>query len=170
MSPVARVPAGGGNVGVAYRFFRGVLAEGSEELGTGWIESVINTLGGLLSIVEITADVHDNVFRIFESINNTGVGLSQSDLLRNYVFMLLPTSGEVVYQQLWLPMQRQLGPKNLELLVWLDLVVRGNSRAKQTDIYRDQQRRLEPLMRRGEGPPAGDRRARRPGAAFAAHP
>ena len=53
---------------------------------------------------EITAERGDNVYRIFESINNTGVGLSQSDLLRNYVFMLLPGRGERVYEQLWLPM------------------------------------------------------------------
>ncbi|MFB6894064.1 DUF262 domain-containing protein [Kitasatospora sp. NPDC056327] len=138
--------AGGeGNIGAAYRFFRGVYTEGSRQHGPEWTDAVMTALGALLSIVEITADAQDNVFRIFESINNTGVGLSQSDLLRNYVFMLLPTRGERVYQQLWLPMQQQLGPKNLELLVWLDLVVRGNSRAKQTDIYREQQRRLQPL-------------------------
>ncbi|MFJ9953671.1 DUF1524 domain-containing protein [Kitasatospora sp. NPDC091207] len=133
------------DIGAAYRFFRGVYTEGSQQHGSDWTEAVVTTLGGLLSIVEITADAQDNVFRIFESINNTGVGLSRSDLLRNYVFMLLPTRGERVYQQQWLPMQQQLGPKNLELLVWLDLVVRGNSRAKQTDIYGEQQRRLQPL-------------------------
>lgn len=102
-------------------------------------------LGNLLSIVAITAAEGDNVYRIFESINNTGVGLSQSDLLRNYLFMCLKTRGESVYRNLWLPMQELLGPGNLELLVWLDLVVAGNSRAKQSDIYRDQKKRLEPL-------------------------
>ncbi|MGY5129377.1 hypothetical protein [Streptomyces nigrescens] len=50
-----------------------------------------------------------------------------------------------MYEQLWLPMQQQLGPKNLGLLVWLDLVVRGESKTKQTDTYRVQQQRLEPL-------------------------
>ena len=136
---------GGDNVGAAYRFFRGVLAQGAEEGDESWAEAVENALKDLLSIVEITAESGDNVYRIFESINNTGVGLSQSDLLRNYVFMLLPKRGERVYQELWLPMQQQLGPKNLELLVWLDLVVRGQSKAKQRDVYRGQQKRLEPL-------------------------
>ena len=58
----------------------------------------------LLSIVEITADSEDNVYRIFESLNNTGLSLSQADLLRNYVFMLLPTNGEQVYRKTWLLM------------------------------------------------------------------
>ncbi|WP_329367636.1 DUF262 domain-containing protein [Streptomyces sp. NBC_00669] len=138
--------AGGpGNVGAAYRFFLSALTEGEESGGEEWTDTVEFVLSGLLSIVEITAAEGDNVYRIFESINNTGVGLSQSDLLRNYLFMCLPTRGERVYRNRWLPMQELLGPDNLELLVWLDLVVAGNSRAKQSDIYRDQKRRLEPI-------------------------
>lgn len=143
----SRADAGGSdNIGAAYRFFLGALAEGQETAGDDrWITTVETVLMDLLSIVEITAESGDNVYRIFESINNTGVGLSQSDLLRNYVFMLLPKRGERVYQELWLPMQQSLGPKNLELLVWLDLVVRGHHKTKQSEIYREQQKRLQPL-------------------------
>ncbi|MET8217861.1 GmrSD restriction endonuclease domain-containing protein [Streptomyces hirsutus] len=143
----SRAEAGGGdNIGAAYRFFLGALAEGQEAAeDERWIATVETVLMDLLSIVEITAESGDNVYRIFESINNTGVGLSQSDLLRNYVFMLLPKRGERVYQELWLPMQQSLGPKNLELLVWLDLIVRGNAKAKQSEIYREQQKRLQSL-------------------------
>ncbi|MER7664565.1 DUF262 domain-containing protein [Streptomyces sp. NPDC096193] len=142
----SRADAGGSdNIGAAYRFFRGVLAEGHEAGDAQWTATVETALKDLLSIVEITAEPGDNVYRIFESINNTGVGLSQSDLLRNYVFMLLPKRGERIYQELWLPMQQSLGPKNLELLVWLDLVVRGHYKTKQSEIYREQQKRLQPL-------------------------
>lgn len=143
----SRAEAGGSdNIGASYRFFRGALAEGREAAGEErWLGAVETVLKDLLSIVEITAESGDNVYRIFESINNTGVGLSQSDLLRNYVFMLLPKRGERVYQELWLPMQQSLGPKNLELLVWLDLIVRGHYKTKQSEIYREQQKRLQPL-------------------------
>lgn len=142
----SRADAGGGdNIGAAYRFFRGALAEGHEAGDERWATAVETVLKDLLSIVEITAETGDNVYRIFESINNTGVGLSQSDLLRNYVFMLLPKRGERIYQELWLPMQQSLGPRNLELLVWLDLVVRGHYKTKQSEIYREQQKRLQPL-------------------------
>ncbi|WP_432026181.1 GmrSD restriction endonuclease domain-containing protein [Streptomyces sp. 1222.5] len=142
----SRADAGGGdNIGAAYRFFRGALAQDHEAGDERWASTVETVLKDLLSIVEITAEPGDNVYRIFESINNTGVGLSQSDLLRNYVFMLLPKRGERIYQELWLPMQQSLGPKNLELLVWLDLVVRGHYKTKQSEIYREQQKRLQPL-------------------------
>ncbi|MFD3334412.1 DUF262 domain-containing protein [Streptomyces sp. NPDC058700] len=138
--------AGGpGNIGGAYRFFLAALTEGEETAGEAWVRAVESVLRDFLSIVSITAAEGDNVYRIFESINNTGVGLSQSDLLRNYLFMYLPRRGEAVYRNLWLPMQESLGPARLELLVWLDLVVGGDNRAKQSDIYRDQKRRLEPL-------------------------
>jgi alkylated DNA nucleotide flippase Atl1 len=150
-----RRAGGGDTIGAAYRYFLGVLAQGPDggpesgqpdsELSSGWPRPVETVLKDLLSLVEITAQQGDNVYRIFESINNTGVGLSQSDLLRNYVFMLLPQQGERVYQELWLPMQQELGPDNLELLVWLDMVVRGHNRVKQSDIYRAQQDRLHPL-------------------------
>ncbi|WP_328492575.1 DUF262 domain-containing HNH endonuclease family protein [Streptomyces sp. NBC_00414] len=142
----SRAEAGGSdNVGAAYRFFLGALAEGHESGDERWAATVETVLKDLLSIVEITAEPGDNVYRIFESINNTGVGLSQSDLLRNHVFMLLPKRGERIYEELWLPMQQSLGPKNLELLVWLDLVVRGHYKTKQSEIYREQQKRLQPL-------------------------
>lgn len=148
----SRADAGGSdNVGAAYRFFRGVLAQSQQADDARWAATVETVLKDLLSIVEITAEPGDNVYRIFESINNTGVGLSQSDLLRNYVFMMLPKRGERIYQELWLPMQQSLGPKGLELLVWLDLVVRGHSKTKQSEIYREQQKRLQPL--------AGDEKA-----------
>ncbi|MFI1814393.1 DUF262 domain-containing protein [Streptomyces sp. NPDC020422] len=136
---------GAGNIGGAYRFFLAALTEGEERAAEEWTAAVESVLRDFLSIVSITAAEGDNVYRIFESINNTGVGLSQSDLLRNYLFMCLPKRGETVYRTLWLPMQELLGPARLELLVWLDLVVDGDNRAKQSDIYRDQKRRLEPI-------------------------
>jgi hypothetical protein len=70
--------------------------------------------------------------------------LTQGDLLRNYLFMRLPTRGEAVYQALWLPLQELLTSSELEQLFWLDLVQR-DPRVKQTDIYTAQQARLDKL-------------------------
>jgi alkylated DNA nucleotide flippase Atl1 len=134
-----------GAVADAYGFFRTVLSSlGSSEddPDPGQIES---TVRAGLSVVEITAEHSDNVYRIFESLNNTGLELSQADLLRNYVFMRLPSRGEDVYRDIWLPMQARLPGPDLELLVWLDLVIRGNDRVKQNEIYRAQQERLGKL-------------------------
>ena len=133
-----------GAVAEAYQFFRTVLTSVDDPDDDQDIARIEQTIRAGLSIVEITAERSDNVYRIFESLNNTGLQLSQADLLRNYLFMRLPSRGEDVYRDVWLPMQNRLGA-DLELLVWLDLVIRGNDRVKQSDIYRAQQERLEKL-------------------------
>jgi uncharacterized protein with ParB-like and HNH nuclease domain len=131
-----------GSVADAYRFFRTALVAADDPDDDEDIARIEDTIRSGLSIVEITAERGDNVYRIFESLNNTGLQLSQADLLRNYLFMRLPHRGEDVYNQVWLPMQDRLSARELELLVWLDLVIRGDERVKQTEIYRAQQERL----------------------------
>ncbi|MEU8802274.1 DUF262 domain-containing protein [Spirillospora sp. NPDC048819] len=142
--------AGGSDgIGAAYRFFKQALIDYDPDGDVAALKRLETVVRGRLSVVEITAEQGDNVYRIFESLNNTGVKLSQTDLLRNYVFMLLPTIGERVYTKIWLPMQEELGAANLELLAWLDLVIRGDYRAKQSEVYRAQQRRLGEIVQRG---------------------
>ena len=144
-------PQAGGpdRVGAAYRHFRSQLVrvdDPEDPLDVGRIEDAV--IRGL-SLVSVTAQPGDNAYRIFESLNNTGLALKQGDLLRNYLFMRLPTRGEIVYSGVWLPLQQALNPDDLELLFWLDLV-RNNSRVKQTEIYEQQQRRLERLTAEAE--------------------
>ncbi|BAS07724.1 conserved hypothetical protein [Arthrobacter sp. Hiyo4] len=92
----------------------------------------------------VTAEPSDNAHRIFESLNNTGLRLTQSDLLKNYLFMRLGNRAETIYDNVWLPLERKLDSENLELLFWLDLAQR-DERAKQADTYVGQQQRLEKL-------------------------
>jgi hypothetical protein len=136
------------NVGFAYNYFSRMVADYDEKQ----LMRMEETIGHRLTLVEIVAESGDNVYRIFESLNNTGKGLSQTDLLRNYVFMLLPKSGEEVYDDVWLPMQEELGPERLETLAWLDLVLRGDDRAKQSEVYHGQKERLEQAAREGGEP------------------
>ncbi|OGU35003.1 MAG: hypothetical protein A3K13_05185 [Gemmatimonadetes bacterium RIFCSPLOWO2_12_FULL_68_9] len=140
-----------GRIGDAYRFFRARLTQpgpDNEPLHAGRLEYV---LWERLQFVAITAGPRDNVHRIFESLNDRGVRLTQADLLRNYVFMLLPTRAEPVYDSVWRPMQDALSPAQLETLVFVDLVLRGQTDIKRSDIYRSQQDRLLPF----EGNEAG---------------
>lgn len=127
------------NVGFAYNYFSRLVADHKEED----LQRLEETIGHRMTLVEILAEKDDNVYRIFESLNNTGKSLSQTDLLRNHVFMLLPDSDEEVYDEVWLPMQEELGPDHLETLAWLDLVLRGDDRAKQSEVYHGQKGRLE---------------------------
>jgi alkylated DNA nucleotide flippase Atl1 len=132
----------GGNIGEAYRFFQRKIAEYDDPDDAEDAAHLEQALTSRLELVQIAADRDDNVHRIFESLNNTGMRLSQADLLRNYVFMLLPTRGEKIYNAYWRPMHDALGGDGMELLAWLDLVIRGDERVKRTDVYRMQQQRL----------------------------
>jgi alkylated DNA nucleotide flippase Atl1 len=141
---VDATPQAGGpdRVGAAYRFFRSRLQVSDDVEVYGSADQMEDAVIGGLSLVSVTAQAGDNVYRIFESLNNTGMRLSQGDLLRNYLFMRLPTRADEVYQSLWLPMQELLDTDELEQLFWLDMA-REKPRAKQTEIYADHQKRLE---------------------------
>lgn len=67
-----------------------------------------------LIIVDISLDRdHDNPQLIFESLNSTGLDLSQADLIRNYVLMKLePKEQEELYKSYWYPMEKGFGNLN----------------------------------------------------------
>jgi len=144
-------PQAGGTdrIGEAYRHFRRQLVRVDDPDDPLDVERIEGAVIRGLSLVSVTAQLGDNAYRIFESLNNTGLALRQGDLLRNYLFMRLPTRGEVVYSGVWLPLQQALTPDDLELLFWLDLV-RTDSRIKQTETYAEQQRRLERMTTEAE--------------------
>ena len=128
----------------AYRFFRTRLHQADAPDDPHDIDRIESAALNGLVFVSITAKGDDNVYRIFESLNNTGLKLTQGDLLRNYLFMRLGGRGEEIYDSWWLPMQRVLAPADLEMLFWIDLVWR-NPRAKQGDIYALQVERMREL-------------------------
>lgn len=139
-------PQAGGSdpIGAAYRFFAAKLVAVDDPDDPLDIERLEGAVISGLAVVSVTTHPGDNAHRIFESLNNTGLKLTQGDLLRNYLFMRLPTRGEAVYNSLWLPLQSRLKSDELELLFWLDLVQR-DARVKQTDTYSGQQTRLDRL-------------------------
>lgn len=64
-----------------------------------------------LILVDISLDrEHDNPQLIFESLNSTGLELSQADLIRNYVLMgLEPEEQKELYNDFWYPMEQGFG-------------------------------------------------------------
>ena len=63
-----------------------------------------------LRIVSVALDPVDDPQKIFESLNSTGVSLSQADLIRNYVLMNLePTFQKRLYENYWFPMEQFFG-------------------------------------------------------------
>ncbi|MGC5629770.1 GmrSD restriction endonuclease domain-containing protein [Georgenia sp. Z1344] len=143
LAVIRAAPSAGGtdHVGAAYRYFRSVLSS----VPADQVEGIENAVLAGLSLVSVTAQQGDNVHRIFESLNNTGLQLTQADLLKNYLFMRLGDSGDSVYQSVWLPLERLLSSDNIELLFWLDSVQR-DERVKQSETYDKQQRRLDVMV------------------------
>lgn len=144
-------PTAGGadSIGEAYRFFRGALVEADDPEDAFDIERLEEATISGLALVSVTAQPGDNAHRIFESLNNTGLRLTQGDLLRNYLFMRLPTQAGDVYQSMWLPLQNELSAEELELLFWLDLV-QVDPKIRQSEIYARQQARLDRLSSEDE--------------------
>lgn len=70
-----------------------------------------------LIVVDISLDRdHDNPQLIFESLNSTGLDLSQADLIRNYVLMgLEPKEQNELYQNYWYPMEQAFGTADTEV-------------------------------------------------------
>lgn len=64
-----------------------------------------------LIMVDIALDrENDNPQLIFESLNSTGLDLSQADLIRNYLLMgLEPKMQEDLYERYWRPIERGFG-------------------------------------------------------------
>ncbi len=88
-----------------YRFFQKKIRESKlspVELYTGLTKFVI---------VDVSLDRnYDNPQLIFESLNSTGLDLSQADLIRNFILMgLEPKEQETLYTNYWLPMEESFG-------------------------------------------------------------
>ena len=79
---------------------------------------------GKLIVVDISLDRnYDNPQLIFESLNSTGLDLSQADLIRNYVLMgLEPEDQERIYEHHWYPMEHSFG--NVESSGYFDRFMR----------------------------------------------
>lgn len=81
--------------------------------GTTDLTTLFNGVQKLL-IVEVALDPReDNPQRIFESMNSTGLALTQADLIRNYVLMGLdPEHQERLYTHLWHKMEEEFEQAN----------------------------------------------------------
>jgi len=129
-------------VGNAYRFFLDKVGE-LAEAGELQPERLASTIGDRLSLVFVTVGEDERPHKIFESINATGVDLSQSDLLRNYLFMALGERSNAVYSHYWRPLEIELGTDGLEGLVRDHLQAAGEF-VRQNQVYRRARAQLEP--------------------------
>lgn len=85
-----------------YQYFEDQIRK--QEISPSSLYRGINKL--LIVNIALERD-RDNPQLIFESLNSTGLDLSQADLIRNYVLMRLPPKEqEKVYNHYWYPMEQ----------------------------------------------------------------
>ena len=84
------------NVSQNYQFFREKLREITN---LDFVEAGV----GRLAVIDVRLDIgKDDPQQIFESLNSTGLDLTQADLVRNYILMGLEEDDQTrLYQQFW---------------------------------------------------------------------
>lgn len=60
-----------------------------------------------LKIIDVKLDEHDDAQRVFESLNSTGLDLTEADKIRNFILMdLAEKEQESCYEEYWIPIER----------------------------------------------------------------
>jgi alkylated DNA nucleotide flippase Atl1 len=126
----------------AYLFFQKKLSGFGKDIFS--IQDLETAVLVGLKFVTITTSPTDNVYRIFESINNTGIELTQADLIRNLVFMRLGADSEYIHGKYWLPMQKGLSSHDLETVFWIDSLWR-DPEVRRQDTYAEQKELISAL-------------------------
>ena len=110
-----------------------------------------------LQIVDISLDrAHDNPQLIFESLNSTGLDLTQADLARNYILMGLETlEQEDLYKRYWYPMEQMFDQgdyaKLFDRFMRDYLTVQNNgSIPRQREVYKEFKKHVEQRRSNGE--------------------
>jgi len=118
----------------AYEFFRELLKTESPDL-------IYRGIGRLV-IIDVTLDRHgDDPQLVFESLNSTGIDLSEADLIRNYVLMRLPESDQTrMYEQYWSKIETMFrGSESILdnfLRDYMALRTRATKQTRTDQIYR----------------------------------
>jgi uncharacterized protein with ParB-like and HNH nuclease domain len=87
------------NVIENYNFFRSSINEDNFDL-------ILRGLNRLMFVQISLERDKDDPQRIFESLNSTGLDLSQSDLIRNFILMdLLPREQNRIFETVWSPIE-----------------------------------------------------------------
>jgi uncharacterized protein with ParB-like and HNH nuclease domain/predicted transport protein len=100
------------------------------------LNSFKEIITGYLSMVGIVLEMDkgDDPYLVFESLNATGLSLTQSDLIRNYFFMRIHTDKhDTIYEKYWLPMQSKLDNKLQDCV--RHYLIKDEGFVKEADVY-----------------------------------
>jgi len=93
------------------------------------------TLIHQMTIVELVLDKGiDDPQEIFESINSTGLELTQADLIRNYLLMS-ESEQDHLYKSYWKPLFKLLGKEKIEAFMFDYLMYKTERKIRYDEIY-----------------------------------
>ncbi len=123
------------NIMINYLFFTKLFSETDKDA-----ENIIAAIEGL-ELVELAVE-KENPQVVFESLNSTGLDLTNADLIRNYLLMALEyNTQEELYTKYWLPIDNMFEQTTLEkfFVYYLikkrksDFITMGNKKQKITE-------------------------------------
>ncbi|GAA3802368.1 DUF262 domain-containing HNH endonuclease family protein [Nocardioides panacisoli] len=106
-------------------------------------ETLLSVVGTQLELVSISDVPPESAYQIFATLNSKGLPLSQVDLTRNAVFMLMPKGGKRAHAEFWTPMEAVMGKELLQayLHTW---VIRHGYNVPAKEIYSSAVKLLSP--------------------------
>lgn len=116
-----------------YKYFKHQISEEN-------IDTILRGIN-MLVFVEVSLDrIQDNAQRIFESMNSTGLDLSQADLIRNYILMNLSAKEQYdIYKKYWeyIEIATRVGVDNkMSEFIRDFLTLKTKSITKKEDVYK----------------------------------
>jgi len=125
----------------SYSFFYDRLNETVEERSPYSLHKLRQTIIEQLPLAMITTDKNENPYTIFETLNERGLDLQESDLIRNSVFMQLDLDEQDEFNEKhWLPFEQEFTepadhpPEDLTRFYRIFLM-RNGEYVKQNGVY-----------------------------------
>ena len=115
----------------AWKYFKRHAEHWAREESDARLRQLVDTVTRRLALVVVTIE-GENPYEIFESLNSKGLPLEEGDLIRNFVFMQVPLSG-----------QQEFFDKHWKALEDMFAATDSHEAVPMTPFYRDY------LMRRG---------------------
>ena len=101
------------------------------------IDSLFNTIQDL-EVVDITLDHNDNPQMIFESLNSTGLALTEGDKIRNFILMGLSSQKQVeYYRDYWSKIEKNCGDDDTSGFVRDYLSLKTQKIPNMKNVYQD---------------------------------
>ena len=123
------------NISKVYDYFIKALDGKDNEDNPIDLENFLEAMIDQLVFVSIVLDHNDSPYRIFHSLNGTGESLTEADLVRNHLFMLMEKEDQkVAYDELWLPMQNSFTSNILTDFIWR-FITKDGTFVRQNGVY-----------------------------------